>query len=139
MSSTSFEDIRQDVLSALATAHASSYVTTPLELPNMLLVDLEIQTAPWVRAELAIDKNKQFCMGATHTRVEGLLYIVTFMKAGSGTKWSTMYSDFLRTTFSLKTLNGVDFKEVIPLPGVGYPAWHAMRNRLPFSTEIYNI
>jgi len=132
-----FEELRETIMAAFQAAHDTSYPTTLVDYPNRPKVDVETQVNPWVRVELAINNQKQLCLGSDFTRVSGWLYIVTNVQTGEGTRWQTQYTDFLDTNFSLKTINEILFRELVPLPGVSYPAWHTVRNVLPFTFEKY--
>ena len=133
-----FEEFRETIIAAFKTTHDAAYPSTLVDYPNRQRVDVETQVNPWVRVELAINNQKQLCFGQSFTRVSGWLYIATNVKTGEGTKWQTQYSDFLDTNFSLKVIDGITFREVVPLPGVSYPAWHTVRNVLPFTFEKFN-
>jgi len=133
-----FEEFRETIIGLFQTAHSGSYPTTLVDYPNRPVVDIEAQKLPWVRVELAINNQKQLCFGQSFTRVSGWLYVATNVLTGDGTKWQTQYTDFLDTNFSLKVLEEITFKEIVPLPGVSYPAWHTVRNVLPFTFEKYN-
>ena len=133
-----FEEFREIIVGIFQTAHESNYPTVLVEYPNRLRVDVEKYEDPWVRLELVINSHKQLCFGQTFTRVSGWLYLATYVRTGEGTKWQTQYSDFLDSNFSLQVISDITFKELHPLPGVGYPAWHTVRNVLPFTFENYN-
>jgi hypothetical protein len=133
-----FEEFRETIMAAFKAAHEAQYLTTLVDYPNRPIVDIETQSTPWVRLELAINTNKQMCFGSDITRVTGWLYITSYVQTGEGTKWQTQYTDFLDSSFSLKVISGITFREIVPLPGVTYPAWHASRNVLPFTFEKFN-
>lgn len=133
-----FEEFRKTIIGIFQDLHEGEYPSTLVDYPNKPRVDSEHQEDPWVRVELAINSNKQLCFGQTYTRIAGWLYVTTFVRTGDGTKWQTEYSDFLDSNFSLETISNILFKELLPLPGVGYPGWYAVRNVLPFTFEKYN-
>lgn len=133
-----FDEFRATAIAAFKTLHDANYPAITAEYPNQLVVDIEKETDDWVRVEIAINSHKQLCFGQRYTRVSGWFYISTFVRRGGGTIWQTQYTDFLDTNFSLQVIDDITFKEVLPLPGVGYPAWHVVRNSLPFTFEKYN-
>jgi len=133
-----FEELRETIIDLFKTAHDAAYPTTLVDYPNKPKVDIETQVDPWVKVELAINNQRQLCLGSNFTRVSGWLYVVANVRTGDGTKWQTQYTDFLDTNFSLEVLDDITFRELVPLPGVSYPAWHTVRNVLPFTFEKYN-
>ncbi|MFA5436190.1 MAG: hypothetical protein WC372_09155 [Candidatus Neomarinimicrobiota bacterium] len=133
-----FEEFRQTIIGVFKTAHDTSYPATLVDYPNQQVVDVEHQKDPWVRLELVTNDNRQMCFGQSFTRVSGWLYIAVNVLPNSGTKWQTQYTDFLDSQFSLQVIQGITFKELVPLPGVLYPAWHTVRNVLPFTFEKFN-
>jgi hypothetical protein len=133
-----FEEFRETVVAKFQTVHTAAYPTTLVDYPNRIIVDVEHQKNPWVSLELVINSHKQLCFGQSFTRISGWFYVATFVRSGEGTKWQTQYTDFLDQNFSLKVIDEITFKEIVPLPGVSYPAWHAVRNMLPFTFEKFN-
>jgi len=132
MSLTLLEDVRQAVISAFQTAHAVSYSATKVNYPNLVVVDLEHQVAPFVSVELDLSKVTRAALADTELLVPGVLQVYFYYREGTGTSGALRYTDSLNTNLCMRQHGAIYYHAVKPMPVTTFPAWVGLLNYIKF-------
>jgi hypothetical protein len=135
MSLTLLEDVRQSVIGAFQTAHAVSYSATKVNYPNLVVVDLEHQAAPFVSVELDLSAVTKAALGDSELLVPGVLQVYFYYRQGTGTLDAFKYTDSMNANLCMRQIGSVYYHAVKPIPVTTFPAWVGMLNYIKFDVS----
>lgn len=106
-------EARVRIESYLKTNWELTYPTNPLDLGNLLSVDInQLNGLMYMQSSISFSDSKQSAMVGSNSpyRVGGSLFFHIYTAAGKGTIEAVEVFDFLSDLIDLKTISGIIFK-----------------------------
>lgn len=132
---TSIEEVRQEVISAFKTVHDAHYSATLVNYPNIVVVDIEHQTAPFVSVELDLTKITKAALGEKELLVPGMLFVYFYYRIGTGMAGAYNYTDMLNTYLGQEQVGALYFHEAVPVEVQSFPGWKGLMHTMRFDVS----
>lgn len=134
-----FEDARAAICGRLDNGMTTSHPATLVEYENRVQVDLAVQTAPYVSAELVYNDGDQVSMETNPgMRYSGSIWLGVHVKQGEGAAAATPFLQTLATLFKAKSFGGVVTRAPKPLPQRDHQGWVVYTLRIPFHFDDFS-
>jgi len=132
-----YVDARDALVAYLVANWPVAHPTIPVYYENQETVDLDTVGDAFLKIEITYPYARQSSVELKPmTRVDGLLMIDIWARAGTGTRGGMVFYDYLHTLFAYKNLSGVQ----IAAPTQDKPAiqsgWHQQQMAIPFVFHI---
>ncbi len=126
------EDVRKSVMSTFHAAHIINYSATPVNYPNLLVVDIEHQLDPFVSVDLEFRNTSRASLGEREIFVNGALIVYYYCQDNTGSTAAMQYSDFLNDSIAMRVIDSVAYQAVQVVDIVTFPGWVGKMNTLVF-------
>jgi len=119
------EEVRSTVMSLFKSLHTGAYPAMLVNYPNLLAVDIEHQTDPFISVEITAGETSDidYLGSEGDVIIEGSILINYLIPLGKGTTGAASYSDLLKNNIANKRLSGITYGplrvfSVSPYPGI---------------------
>ena len=136
---TPYESVRQKLMTLVKAFHAAQYPSVTVNYPGKMVTDPENATSPFVMVEVSYKSKTMGINPRKDLEVSGDLILTYYARCGSGEKLFTTYCDSLYTYFGYKTLDSINFYNVLPYQRSGIPGYDGVTSYLRFDTDYFNI
>jgi len=128
----SLEEVRQTVISSFQAIHEVYYPSTLVDYPNYQVVDIERQTAPFIKVELMFDETPRAALGERDILVKGTLYAYFYFRKGAGLSGAYSYTDMLNEYLAMTLTAGIQYQAVRTVNIENFPGWKGVMNGITF-------
>ena len=128
----SLEEVRQVVTAEFKRVHEISYSATLVNYENVVVVDIEHQSEPFVSFSMAFDDTSRFAIGETERFAIGRLSPIFYYQEGGGGQGKFDYMDILSNELCFQTLNSIYYDKLDPTPVKNLPGWAGAMGQITF-------
>ncbi len=134
-----FEDTRVSLLALVKDFHNTEATGLEVNYPGRWVTDVDNNDSQFISIELTMKSKPMELPQRNVLRVSGRLILNHYVRDGSGSKVLAQYSDKVFNYFSLRTVSGITFMELIPYSNVGKPGFYGTMNSLEFYKDYFNV
>ena len=128
----SLNDVRKNLISEFKVVHEAHYPNLLVNYPNFVVVDIEVQTDPFVSVGIYFDNVDQAVLGEDELDVTGRLAVSYYFRQGVGTKSAYDYTDMLNNHLAMRKIGGLWVSPAKPFNISTYPGWNGILNSMRF-------
>ena len=136
MTMNAYESMRVDLMTLVKSFHTTYYSTTEVNEPKRLITDVEHATQPFVTVEIVM-KMHRISLSNKCFSVGGRLILNFFARKNSGSKVFSDYTDKLSDYFGTQIINGITFREVVPISNKLIPGFDGEMNSIEFERDYF--
>lgn len=129
---TALNDVRSAVISAFKTVHDAHAPTVKVNYPNLVVVDIEHQTDPFVTLSLDTQGITRAALGETELLVPGFLFVYYYFLENTGTASAYSYTDMLNTYLCMRQVGSIAYGPARPIMIETFPGWKGFMNSIKF-------
>lgn len=129
----SIEEVRQAVMSLFKTVHTANHSALVVNYPNLVAVDLEHLTGPFISVEITAGETAELdSLGEDDVLIEGTIFINYLLPSGKGTAGAAAYSDTLKNNMCNRKIAGVVYGPLRVFSVSPYPGIVGQSNKISF-------